>query len=60
MQICLKKIKGLQDVKLVDSKFKWTEQHSQWISIIIEIQWEAMKGVYLQKKLNINFKVINT
>jgi len=58
MQICLKKIRGLSDAKLIDSKFKWTEPNSQRINLIIEIQREALKGVYLQRKIGIAYKIV--
>ena len=33
LAICLKKIKGLNRVKLIDASFRWTEEHSKRIRV---------------------------
>ena len=35
--ICLKKIRGLQRVKLLDAAFIWTEEHSRRIKLKLTI-----------------------
>lgn len=56
MTICLKMIKGLNKVKLVEAKFVWTEPHSRRIIVRITIQKEAY-GAVLQQDLDITFIV---
>lgn len=36
LKLCLKKIKGLNQVHLVDARFVWTEPHSKRIKVICE------------------------
>lgn len=37
LTLCLKKIKGLNKVKLIDAQFVWTEPHSRRIKIRLTI-----------------------
>lgn len=37
--LCLKKLKGLQKVKLIDAGFVWTEPHSKRIKVQISQIW---------------------
>merc|ERR1719471_395353 len=39
--VCLKKIKGLKQVKLVDAGFIWTEPHSMRVKLKVTIQKEV-------------------
>jgi nonsense-mediated mRNA decay protein 3 len=41
LSICLKKIKGLNKVKLVDAGFVWTEPHSKRVKVKLTIQKEV-------------------
>jgi nonsense-mediated mRNA decay protein 3 len=38
MALCLKKLKGLAKVKLIDANFLWTEPHSKRIKLKLSIQ----------------------
>ena len=38
MALCLKKLKNLAKVKLIDASFLWTEPHSKRIKIKLSIQ----------------------
>lgn len=38
LSICLKRIKGLNKVKLVDASFIWTEPHSRRLKVLFRIQ----------------------
>lgn len=38
---CLKRLKGLSKVKLLDARFIWTEPHSRRIKIKVKVQGEA-------------------
>ena len=48
LSICLKKIKGLNRVKLIDAGFVWTESHSKRIKLKLTIQKEVQANVILQ------------
>ncbi len=48
LSICLKKIKGLNRVKLIDAGFVWTEPHSRRIKLKITIQKEVQTNTILQ------------
>jgi len=39
LSLCLKKLKGLNRVKLVDAGFVWTEPHSKRIKVCCYIQY---------------------
>ncbi len=59
LSLCLKKIKGLNKVKLIDATFIWTEPHSRRIKMKITIQKEVCyffiigcsKKNYVKKRL---------
>ncbi|KAK8801163.1 hypothetical protein WA158_001933 [Blastocystis sp. Blastoise] len=58
MALCLKKMKGLKFVKLIDAEFVWTEPHSRRIKIKITIQKEVFK-VILQQSFIVVFILQN-
>jgi nonsense-mediated mRNA decay protein 3 len=39
--LCIKKLKGLQKVRLVDAGFIWTEPHSKRLKVKLTIQKEV-------------------
>ena len=41
LALCLKKVKGLGKVKLVDAGFVWTEPHSKRIKVKLTVQKEV-------------------
>ena len=41
LTLCLKKLKGLQKVRLVDAGFIWTEPHSRRVKVKLTIQKEV-------------------
>jgi nonsense-mediated mRNA decay protein 3 len=43
LAICLKKLKGLNKVRLVDAGFIWTEPHSKRLRVKLTIQKEVSK-----------------
>lgn len=49
LTLCLKKIKALNKLKLIDASFIWTEPHSKRIKVKITIQKEVK---YFQKRFN--------
>ena len=48
MALCLKRLKGLPKVKLIDANFVWTEPHSKRIKVKMTVQGEAIAGTILQ------------
>ncbi|XP_064456114.1 60S ribosomal export protein NMD3-like [Ornithodoros turicata] len=55
--LCLKKIKGLNRVRLVDAAFVWTEPHSRRIKVKLTVQKEVAGGTILQQVFVIEFMV---
>ena len=46
LAVCLKRLKGLNKVHLVDASFVWTEPHSKRIKVKLTIQKEVISIVY--------------
>ncbi|CRK37723.1 hypothetical protein BN1723_020742, partial [Verticillium longisporum] len=49
LALCLKKLRGLNKVRVIDASFVWTEPHSKRIKVKITIQDEVQDGVLLQQ-----------
>lgn len=59
LSVCLKRLKGLKEVKLVDAGFVWTEPHSKRIKVKLTVHGEVMSGVVLQQVFVVEFTVNN-
>mmetsp|Transcript_8751 Transcript_8751/g.6490 ORF Transcript_8751/g.6490 Transcript_8751/m.6490 type:complete len:135 (-) Transcript_8751:75-479(-) len=59
MALCLKNVKGLKRVKMVDASFVWTEPHSNRIKIKLTVQKEVANNTLLQQSFIVEFKVEN-
>jgi nonsense-mediated mRNA decay protein 3 len=57
LTFCIKRIKGLQKVKLVDAGFVWTEPHSKRLKVKLTVQSEVMNGAILQQTFVVDFQV---
>jgi len=57
LTFCIKRIKGLQKVKLVDAGFVWTEPHSKRLKTKLTIQKEVLNGAILQQTFVTEFVV---
>lgn len=57
LTICLKKLKGLNKVKLIDAGFRWTEPHSRRIHVRLKIQKEVFHNTILQQEFIVEFVV---
>lgn len=57
LTLCLKKLKGLDDVRLVDANFVWTEPHSRRIKVKLSVQKEVFNGAILQKVFVVEYVV---
>ena len=49
LSICLKQIKGLKRVKMLDASFIWTEPHSRRIKVKLTVQKEVHQNTLLQQ-----------
>jgi hypothetical protein len=57
LALCLKKVTGLKECKLVDAGFVWTEPHSRRIKVKLTIQKELDSGAKLQQAFVIEYTV---
>ena len=55
LALCLKKVKGLNRVRLVDACFVWTEEHSRRIKLKLTVQKEVSTGAILQQCCFVEF-----
>ncbi|CAG8701122.1 6106_t:CDS:2, partial [Racocetra fulgida] len=51
LSLCLKKLKGLNKVKLIDAGFIWTEPHSRRIKVKLTVQKEPFNSLATTKNL---------
>jgi len=49
LSYCLKRIRGLNKVRLVDAGFVWTEPHSRRLKVKLKIQKEVFNGTIIQQ-----------
>lgn len=56
---CLRKISGLNKVKLIDAAWIWTEPHSMRLKIKLTVQKEIMNGAVLQQACIVDFTIRN-
>ena len=59
LYMCLKKIPGLNRVKLIDAAWIWTEAHSKRLRIKLTIQKEVMQKAVLQQSVVVEFSERN-
>ncbi|XP_052740785.1 60S ribosomal export protein NMD3 [Bicyclus anynana] len=57
LALCLKRLKGLNRVKLVDAGFAWTEPHSKRIKVKLTVQGEVMGGAVLQQTFIVEYVI---
>jgi nonsense-mediated mRNA decay protein 3 len=57
LTFCIKRIRGLQKVKLVDAGFIWTEPHSMRLKVKLTVQAEVLNGAILQQSFVVEFVV---
>ncbi|KAI9490451.1 NMD3 family-domain-containing protein [Zychaea mexicana] len=57
LTLCLKKLKGLSKVRLVDAGFIWTEPHSRRIKVKLTIQKEVFANTILQQVFEVEYVV---
>lgn len=59
LALCLRKLRGLNKVRIIDASFIWTEPHSRRIKCKITIQQEAFQGTILQQTFEVEFVQAN-
>ncbi|KAL9669079.1 hypothetical protein QQ045_006620 [Rhodiola kirilowii] len=57
LTFCIRRLKNLSKVKLLDARFIWTEPHSKRIMVDLSIQRNVMNGVILQQKYRVEYVV---
>ncbi|KAI8645469.1 NMD3 family-domain-containing protein [Parasitella parasitica] len=57
LTLCLKKLKGLNKVRLIDAGFIWTEPHSKRIKVKLTIQKEVFVNTILQQIFEVEYVV---
>ncbi|KAK9477356.1 NMD3 family-domain-containing protein [Lipomyces japonicus] len=60
LALCLKRLKGLGKVRLVDASFIWTEPHSRRIKVKLTVQGEVFGGTIVQQSFEVEYVVIAT
>lgn len=55
LAICLKRLRGLNRVRIIDANFLWTEPHSRRIKVKITVQQEAFQGTILQQSFEVEY-----
>lgn len=59
LTVCIKRLRGLNKVKLVDASFVWTEPHSKRIKTKLTVQQEVFSGTILQQTFVVEYVVEN-
>lgn len=53
LALCLKKLRGLNKVRIIDASFVWTEPHSRRLKVKITVQDQVQDGVLLQQSFEV-------
>ncbi|TFK65900.1 NMD3-domain-containing protein [Pluteus cervinus] len=57
LAICLKKLKGLNKVRLTEAHFIWTEPHSKRLRVSLTVQKEVLTNTILEQTFEIEYLV---
>jgi len=57
LSLCLKKLKSLNTVKLIDASFVWTEPHSKRIKVKLTVHGEVLGGAVLQQVFIVEYTI---
>lgn len=57
LALCLKKLRGLNKVRIVDASFIWTEAHSRRVKVKLTVQDSVAEGVLLQQSFEVVYVV---
>lgn len=58
LALCLRRLKGLNKVRLIDASFIWTEPHSRRIKVKLTVQGEAMTNTIIQQSFEVEYVVM--
>ena len=58
LALCLRRLKGLNKVRLIDALFIWTEPHSRRIRVKVTVQGEAMGNTIVQQTFEVEYVVV--
>lgn len=58
LAICLRRLKGLSKVRLIDASFIWTEPHSRRIRVKLTVQGEALQNTIVQQTFEVEYIVV--
>lgn len=59
LALCLRKLRGLNKVRIIDASFLWTEPHSRRIKVKITVQQEAFEGTIIQQTFEVEYVIAN-
>ena len=57
LALCLRKLRGLNKVRIIDASFLWTEPHSKRVKVKITVQQEAFERTILQQTFEVEYVV---
>jgi 60S ribosomal export protein NMD3 len=57
LALCLKRLKGLNKVRLADASFVWTEPHSRRVKLKVTIEKEVLKNTILRESFQVTYVV---
>ena len=57
LAICLKKLRGLKSVRLIDAHFVWTEPHSKRLRVKLTVQKEVFTSTILERAFEVEIVV---
>ena len=58
LALCLRRLKGLNKIRLIDAAFIWTEPHSRRIRVKLTVQGEAFQNAIIQQSFEVEYVVI--
>ncbi|OUM52891.1 hypothetical protein BVG19_g2123 [[Candida] boidinii] len=58
LALCLRRLKGLNKVRLIDASFIWTEPHSRRIRVKLTVQGEALTNTIVQQSFEVEYVVV--
>ncbi|KAK3292113.1 NMD3 family-domain-containing protein [Chaetomium fimeti] len=59
LSLCLKRLRNLGKVRIIDARFVWTEPHSRRIKVKITVQDAVADGVMMQQSFEVVYVVAN-
>ncbi|KAJ7525592.1 hypothetical protein O6H91_17G057900 [Diphasiastrum complanatum] len=59
LTFCIKRLKNLNKVRLVDAGFVWTEPHSKRLKVKLKIQKEVVNGAIMEQSYVVEYVVVD-